>query len=130
MTEVAYYETLLQEDINVGVGTAQKRNPGGGTLVGTQVGIHSWAVGQAAFVAPWTIGEVASLGSDSVNVACQGAAGSDFVMVSYERPLGGLLMFAEVVSANTVTVRVFNPTTSAIELADENDLRILIFKSR
>jgi hypothetical protein len=129
MVDVHYYETLVQEDINVGIGTTTKRNPGGGSLAGTQVGLHSLGVGQQAVTQTWDPSSVASLAVSTVNVTVAGAALGDFVVASFSLYLGGLILSAEVSAANTVTATLFNPTTSAIDLAS-GTLKVLVLKSK
>lgn len=126
---INYYELLATEDLNVGVGVGTKRNPGGGSLVATQVGIHSLALGQAAVSVTYDPPSINSLGRTTTTVTVQGASLGDFVQASFSLPLGGLLMFAEVTVANTVTVTLFNLTTAAIDVAS-GTLRVLVLKSR
>jgi len=60
---------------------------------------------------------IAAGGTASTTVTVTGAIVTDTVVASFTLPLGGLLMFAEVTAANTATVRLFNPTGSAIDIA-------------
>jgi len=129
MPPVNYYEKLLQEDLNVGVGLDTKRNPGGGSLSGTQVGLHSFSVGQVKVTTTWNPSSVNSLGTTTTTVTVQGAAVGNFAWASFSLSLGGLLISAEVTAANTVTVTLFNPTTAAVDLAS-GTLAILVFQSR
>jgi hypothetical protein len=129
MTTVNYYELLAQEDLNVGVGVTTKRNPAGGSLVATQVGIHSLAVGQIAISQTWDPTSVGSLAVVSTTVTVSGAALGDFVIASFSLDLAGLLLFVYVSATNTVTVSLFNPTTVAIDLSS-GALKVLVLKSR
>jgi hypothetical protein len=129
VTETHYYEKLFQEDVNFGVGVGTKRNPGGGQLTGTEIGIHSMAVGQAQVSGTWDPPSVNSLGTTTTMVTVPGASLGDKVMVSFSLSLGGLMMFAEVTATNTVTVTLFNPTTAAIDLGS-GTLSVLVLKSR
>lgn len=129
MTEVHYYDLLLQEDLNAGVGTAQKRNPAGGLLTGTQVGIHSLGVGQASVSQTWDPGSVTSLGTVTTTVTVTGASLGDYVETSFSLSRQGLLISGEVTAANTVTVTLFNPTTAAVDLGS-GTLKVLVLKSR
>ena len=126
---VNYYELLAQEDLNVGIGVGTKRNPGGGTLVATQIGMHSLAIGQAVVELDYDPPPINSLGRTTIAVTVQGAGLGDFVLASFKLPLGGLIMFAEVTGDNVVTVTFFNPTTAAIDITART-IRILVFKSR
>lgn len=126
---VNYYDLLLQEDFNLGVGPGTRRNPGGGTLTGTQVGIHTLGVGQAAVAQTWDPSSVGSLAVVSTTVTVPGAALGDFVHASFSLSLGGLMLSAYVSAANIVTVSLFNPTTAAIDLSS-GTLKVLVLKSR
>lgn len=132
MPPVNYYELALQEDLNIGVGTTTKRNPGGGSLPGTQIGIHSLAVGQVAATGSWSTSTLTALGTTTFTVTVPGAEVGDFVLTPvFEFSLGGLVAFAEVTASNTVTVRLFNPTSTSIpQSAADIDVRVLVLKSR
>lgn len=129
MTAVNYYETLKQEDLDVGVGTTTKRNPGGGTLAATQVGIHTFGQGQQAVTQTWDPGSVILGTPTSTTVTVQGASVGDYVLVSFSLALGGLQLWGEVTTANTVTVYLANPTSAAVDLAS-GTLKVLVLKSR
>lgn len=126
---IAYYERLVQEDLNVGTGTTTKRNPGGGTLAATQVGIHTLAVGQAETEATWDPSSIAAGSSTSTTVTVAGAALGDYVLASFSLSLQGLLMTAYVSAANTVTVVLGNLTGAAVDLSS-GTLSVLVLKSR
>jgi len=126
---IHYYETAKQDDLEWGVDTTVKRNPGGGQLTATQIGIHSMSVGQAAVSQVWDPASIPALGTASTTVTVSGAALGDFVERSFSLSLQNLLLFADVTAANTVTVTLFNPTTAAVDL-DSGTLRILVLKSR
>lgn len=129
MTVVHYYELLAQEDLNVGVGVTTKRNPAGGTLVATQVGIHSFAIGQLAISQTWDPASVGSLAVVTTTVTVPGAALGDFAFASFSLSLAGLLLYAYVSATNTVTISLFNPTSSAIDLSS-GTVKVLVLKSR
>lgn len=129
MTDTNYYDPLLQEDINVGVNTSTKRNPGGGQLTGTQVGIHTFAVGQLKTTVVYDPPSINPLGVATTTVAVSGASLGDFPNASFSLDLAGLMMTAYVSAAGIVTVKLFNPTTSIIDVASGN-LMVLVFKSR
>jgi len=129
MTQVDTYEPLFQEDINVGVDVGTKKNPGGGNLVGTQVGIHSFAVGQAKVTQLWDPPEIISLEIAETTVPVIGASIGDFPQASFSLPLQGIQIYAEVTAANVVTVRFFNPTKSVVDL-EEGTVSVLVLKSR
>ena len=126
---IAYYERLCQEDLNTGIGTTSKRNPGGGTLAATQVGIHTLAVGQAQVQAVWDPPSVAAGSSVTTTVTVPGAALGDYAHASFSLSLQGLQLTAYVSAANTVTVVLGNLTGVAVDLAS-GTLSVLVLKSR
>ena len=125
---VAYYERLVQEDINVGVSTTFKRNPGGGTLAATQVGVHSFGINQEATTATWNPGEIAVGASTTTTVTVSGAVLGDFVLASFSLTLGGLTMSAYVSATSTVTVVLANLTGAVVDLAS-GTLKVLVLQS-
>lgn len=129
MTAVHYYELLAQEDLNIGIGVTSKRNPAGGILVATQVGIHSLAVGQIAVTLVWNPASVGSLAVITTTVTVPGAALGDLVLASFSLDLAGLILSYNVSSTNTVTITLFNPTAAAIDLAS-GTVKVLVFKTR
>lgn len=125
------YEKVVQEDLNVGTSAAVTvTNPGGGSLTGTQIGIHSVAVGQTSWTETWNPGSIAAGSYESEDVTVPGAAAGDFVMACLSTMLTNDMMISGHVSAaDTVKVILFNPTAGAINLA-EGTLRVAVFKSR
>lgn len=126
------YERALGEDLNLGVGTAQVTNPGGGSLNGTQVSLTTFAIAGAdgsKTTATWNPGSVGSLQSVATTVTVNGAALGDFVLASFSLDLSGLILDWQVKSSNTVEITLFNPTTSAIDLAS-GTLAVLVFRVR
>ncbi len=124
-----YRDLALQEDLNIGVGTGTRRHPAGGTLTGTQIGIHSLAVGQAKVTATWDPGAVAAGGKVSTTITVAGAALGDFVLRSFSLDVQGLTFTADVSAANTVTVTLANLTGSAVDLAS-GTLAVVVLKAR
>jgi len=120
---------LCQEDLDVGVDTTTKRNPGGGTLAATQVGIHTFAVGQAMASTTWDPASVSAGSKVSTTVTVSGAALGDFAIASFSLDIQELTMTANVSAANTVEVVLANLTGSAVNLAS-GTLSVLVFKSR
>ncbi len=125
---IAYYELLGQEDLSVGITTFVKRNPGGGSLTATQVGIHTLAVGQVATSATWDPSSVAAGGTQSTTVTVSGAALGDFALASFSLDLSGLTLSSYVSATNTVTVVLTNLTGAAVNLSS-GTLRVLVLKS-
>ena len=126
---IAYWERLCQEDIDTGVSVTSKRNPGGGTLTATQVGVHTFAVGQAQATATWDPGEVATGAAASTTITVTGAALGDFALASFSLSLAGLTLSAYVSATNTVTVVLSNLTAAAVNLSS-GTLAAIVFKSR
>ena len=125
---IAYYERLCQQDLDVGVGTGTKRNPGGGTLTTTQIGVHSLAIGQAKVTATWDPGSV-SVGSQvSTTVTVSGASLGDFVLASFSLDIQELVLSASISATNTVEVVLANNTAAAVDLAS-GTLSVLVLKS-
>lgn len=125
------YEKVVQEDLNTGVYTnAEVANPGGGTLLGTQIGLHSFAQGQVGYTETWDPGSIAAAGYEAEDVTVPGAAVGDYVMVSLTTMVTNAMMISGHVSAaDTVKVVLFNPTAGAIDI-DSGTLAVLVFKSR
>jgi hypothetical protein len=125
------YEKIVQEDLNVGLGAAVTvTNPGGGTLTGTQIGLHSVAVGQRVFTATWNPDNVTAGSYTSTTIAIPGAAVDDFVLVRHDAILTNVMILSGHVSAaNIVTVILFNPTGGAINIGS-GELGVLVFKAR
>jgi hypothetical protein len=121
-------ETLVQEDLNVGVGSVTVTNPNGGTLSGTQIGLHSLAVGQVKASTTWDPGSVSSGSSTTKTVTVSGAAVGDFAVATFSLSLSGLQLTAYVSAADTVTAVLSNLTGSAVDLSS-GTLSVLVFKS-
>jgi len=126
MSYTAYYERVVQEDISTGTGTTTIRNPGGGTLTGTQVGIHTFAVTQLKTTSSWTPGTVTTYATKDVTVT--GAALGDFALASFSLDVQDLVLSCAVTAANTVTVTLANNTGAAVNLAS-GTVAVLVFKS-
>jgi len=126
---VAYYELLCQEDLDVGIDATTKRNPGGGTLAATQVGIHSLAVGQLKTSTAWNPDSVSAGSKVSTTVTVSGAALGDFVLASFSLDIQELTMTANVSATNTVEVVLANLTGAAVNLAS-GTLAVLVLKSK
>lgn len=124
------YEKAIEQDLNIGVGTASVTSPGGGSLSGYQIGIHSLAVGQISATATWAPGAITAGSYSSTTITVTGAAVGDFALAEHDKMLTNALMISAHVSAvNTVTVLIFNPTTASITPAS-GTLRALVFASR
>lgn len=121
------FELLLAEDLNRGVGTAEKRNPGGGTLTGNKIGVHSFAIGDAAFKTAWEPGTVAVGSSVSTSVLVPLAAPGDQILVSFSLNLQDLTLTANVESAGFVKAVLANNTGAPVTIG-EGILRVLAFK--
>lgn len=125
----AYYEKLVQEDLDTGNGTTTKRNPGGGTLSATQVSLSSLAVGQASGSATWNPGAIASGSFEAKDVTVSGAALGDYAIASFSLDIVDLQLSASVTSANTVTCTLYNLTGASVNL-DSGTLKVLVFATR
>lgn len=125
------FEKIVQEDLNVGTSTGiSVTAPDGGTLTGTQIGIHSVSVGQTAWTDTWNPSSIAAGSYETTDVTVPGAAVGDFVLVSLSTILTDNMMIGGHVSAaNNVRVVLFNPTVGAVNLAS-GTLSVLVFKAR
>ena len=124
----SYYERIVQQDIDTGVGSATKRNPGGGTLSATQVGIHSFAVGQAQATATWNPGSIAVGFFEAKDVTVSGAALGDFAIASFSLDVQDLILTVNVTATNTATAILANNTAAAVDLGS-GTLAVLVLKS-
>lgn len=125
----AYYEKLCQEDIDTGNSTSTKRNPGGGQLTTTQVGLHTFAVGQKGVTTTWNPDSVAVGSFTSKDVTVTGAALGDFADASFSLDVQDLQLDAQVTAANTVTATLYNNTAAAVDLAS-GTLRVIVYSPR
>lgn len=95
---------------------------GGGTgvsVLGAAIKMHH------SVVASWTPTAIAAAGNQTTTVAVTGAAVGDTVIVAYGVSLtAGLLLSAQVTSANTVTVTVYNATAGSLTPAATTALRV------
>lgn len=124
------YEKIVQEDLNVGTSTASVTTPDGGSLTGTQVGIHSLAVGQISQTELWNPASIAAGSYESEDVVVPGAAVGDYVLAKLSTiGTDDLMISGHVSTDDTVRVILFNPTAAAVNVA-EGTLGVLVFKSR
>lgn len=126
---IAYYEKIVEQDLNTGNSTTTKRNPGGGTLAATQVSLSSLAVGQASGSTTWNPGSIASGSFEAKDVTVSGAALGDYAIASFSLDVQDLQLNAQVTAANTVTCTLYNLTGSAVDLAS-GTLKVLVFATR
>lgn len=123
------FEKLLSEDFNLGTDAGTKTNPGGGTLTGTKVGVHTFAVMGRSVSGTWDPGSITAGGKESTTITVPGAALGDFVLVSFSADIQELTATGVVSAANTVEVTLANLTGSAVDL-DSLTVRVLVFKSK
>ena len=125
------YEKVVQEDLNVGINQEiEVTNPAGGTLLGTQISVSSFGIGQLAYYENWNPGSIATLSYETEDIIVPGAEVGDFVMVSLSTMVTNVMMItAHVAMADTVRCVLFNPTTGAIDLG-LGMLSVCVFKAR
>lgn len=124
------FAKLLTEDFNLGVSPATKPNPGGGTLTGTQIGIHSFAVGVAKVTLGILVAFLPPLQKDISFVTVPGASLGDFVMVSSDlNNVAGLMVYGYVSAPDTVSVVIFNLNQTVLNLPSIV-VSVLVFKSK
>ncbi len=131
-----YWDKGFQEDLAVGVDTGTKRSPTGGSLAVTQIGRHTFAVGQVATSAAWTptaagqaAGTVPNGSKASTTVTVPDTALGDFAQAAFSLSLQGCQLSAEVSATNTVTVTLSNLTGASVIFA-AGTVRVLVDKSR
>lgn len=120
---------VIQEHLDVGMGSTTAPRPGGGTVNGFQVGVHTFAVGKQKVTSTWDPPPIANGGQALTTVAYAGASLGDFVDVSFSLDLQGLQLRGYVSSANVVTVTLSNITGAGLDLAS-GTISVLVFKSR
>ena len=124
------YEKAIEQDLNIGTSTASVTSPGGGSLSGYQIGIHSFAVGQISATATWAPGAITAGSYATTTITVTGAAAGDFVLAEHASLLTDpLLITGHVNAVNAVRVVIFNPTTASVTPAS-GTLRVLVFASR
>jgi hypothetical protein len=115
---VQQFAKLVQEDLNTGTGPVWITSPGGGEVLSTQVGLHSFARGQKQYTATWAPGAIAAGSSASTTLAVPDCVPPDFVMASHDKVLTSDLRISGNVSADgTVQVVIHNPTATSITVA-------------
>jgi hypothetical protein len=129
MMTTRYRDKALQADLNLGVDIGTKRSPAGGTLSSPQIGIHSFAHGQAKVSATWVPGAVNVGSRVSTTIVVSGANLGDFVLRSFSLDVQGLTFTADVTAPNTVTVTLANLTGSVVNLAS-GTLAVAVLPSR
>lgn len=127
------YETLMGEDLDLGVSTTSKTAPGGGTLNGTQISISTLGIDGAdtqAGSAAWAPGEITGGQSAATTMTVSGATVGDMVLVSHAgMGANNLMLSAHVSSTNTVRIVMSNPTSSAITPTSAT-LKVLVLRAR
>lgn len=126
-------ETLMGEDLDLGILPTTKTHPSGGTLPGTQISLSTFALGGAAgqaSAALWTPGTVVAGGQVTTTIAVSGAALGDMVLLSLTS-LGTvpLLLTGHVSDDNAVTVVLANLTGASQTIA-QGTLAALVFRVR
>jgi hypothetical protein len=126
----AYFERLVEEDLDCGDSTATKRNPGGGTLSGTQVSLSTFSLGQNEVTATWAPGLIANQAQATTTITVTGARAGDKVLASLTTLTTAALLISAHVSANdTVTVVIANLSGASATLAS-GTLSVLVFAHR
>jgi len=115
-TTIAYYERLLQEDLDCGTSTATRRNPGGGTLTGHQIGIHTVGLGQQSQIKTWTPGAIATGGQTTTTLTYTGAAVGNYVLAGLSVDQQSLSLTAYVSDVDTVTAVLSNLTGAEVTI--------------
>jgi hypothetical protein len=126
-------ETLMGQDLELGILDTTKTHPSGGTLNGTQISLSTFATvgaGGYGFAAYWTPGTVAAGGIVSTIVTIDGAHVGDKVLVALDN-IGEIpvQLTGHVCSENHVMVVLSNLTGSSQTFA-QGTLSVLVFHHR
>jgi hypothetical protein len=126
-------ETIMAEDLELGIAATSKTHPSGGTLNGTQISLSTLSLSGAAGLAPavaWNPGVILAGSQATTTIAASGAALGDKVLVSLTSlTTETLLLTAHVSAANQVTVVLANLTGSTQTL-NSGTLSALVFRHR
>lgn len=127
-------ETLMAEDLELGVGDTTKTHPAGGSLNGHQISISTLSLAGAAGLAAtktWDLSAGIGIGSQAfTTIEVPGAEKGDMVLASYKGiGTSALVMSAHVSDVNTVTVVLSNMTSALVTPAIDT-LAVLVFKHR
>jgi hypothetical protein len=121
------YEKAVAEDLDLGTGSVQKTDPGGGTLTGTRINLESFAYG--TYSGSWAAGTIDSTSAVTTDITIVGARIGDFVLASFAGILHPHMVFHAYVSADdTVTVAVTSNLGSQWNLGT-GTLRVMVFKT-
>lgn len=127
------YETIVGQDLDLGTGAVSKTAPGGGTLNGTQISISTLGLNGAttsAITATWAPGALSALGYATTTATVTGAVVGDMVLASLTTQVTNAAMLtAHVSAANTVTVVIYNPTSTAMTIAS-GTLKVLVLRAK
>jgi hypothetical protein len=114
------YEKLVGNDLNLGQSTGiVVTNPGGGTIIGTQISLTTFSLAGADGSAPtlaWSPASVPAGQSVTTTLTVVGAQLGDKVDVWANISLSGCQLTGYVSAANTITIVLANPTTAAVAL--------------
>jgi hypothetical protein len=127
MSGAIVFEKAVQEDLDIGVGQVDVTNPGGGTVRGTRVNLQSLAFYSALAVIAW--GTVQPSSFVSFNISVPGVRKGDFVQVSYDLDLAGLLFIRGYVSSDDVVTVVIQNIGSIPANAGSGNTRVMVFKT-
>lgn len=126
-------DTLMAQDLELGIGTTSKEHPGGGTLNGHQISLSTFSVAGAAGTATtgtWAPGLIVTGSQATTTLVVAGAVIGDKVLVSLSTLTTEALLFTGHVSAaNQVTVVLVNLTGSNVTIAS-GTLSVLVFNHR
>lgn len=125
-------ETLMAEDLELGIGSTSKTHQSGGVLQGHQISLSTLSLAGAAGVGTtdtWDPSNIVNGGSVSTTIAVPGAALGDQVLWSFSLDLAGLIPFAYVSAANVVTIGLANLSGAPVDLAS-GTAKVLVFRTR
>lgn len=129
MSGALVYEKAVSEDLDIGTGTVDITNPGGGKIRGTRVNLGTLA--QLTYSASWAPGSIASLGAVVNILSIPGATLGDFVKASFASTsfTSDLVLFAYVSDTDAVTVVMRNHNITIPVNPGTATLRVLVHKT-
>lgn len=127
MAGAIVFDTLVQEDLDRGVGTVDKTHPAGGLVRGTRVNLQSLAY--ATYNATWAPGAIPAQSSVQLAIVTgmSGVRVRDLAIAWHAGTKDPSAFLKAECSNDTVTVSYMNISTGAVN-PGSGHLRVLVFK--
>jgi hypothetical protein len=124
MAGAIVFDTLVQEDLDVGTGQVDKPHPASGIIRGTRINLQSLAF--ASYNSAWAPGAIPAQGSVSVAITLTGVR-ARMLAVAWHAGIKNPSAFLKAETDNdTVTVSYMNISGAPVNPGSGN-LRILVF---